>query len=162
MSEVLKTKIEVETRVQSPSKRWFEEHQFRITASRFGIIIRSVRQHTSLISQLLYTSVSPTVKALQWGHEHEPVVLQQCSQTLPSTLSLSKTGIFIDESGYLGVSPDGVVVDEAGHSIKLVEVKCPFSAKDKTVNQACTESKSFCCDIIDGKCQLKTDHKYYF
>ena len=47
---------------------------------------------------------------------------------------------FIDESGYLGASPGGIVVDEAGHSIKLVEVKCPFSARDKTVKQACAES----------------------
>ena len=49
-------------------------------------------------------------------HKHYPVP------------SLSKAGYFIDKSGYLGASPDGVVVDEAGHSIKLVEVKCPFSA----------------------------------
>ena len=88
--------------------------------------------------------------------------MQEYSQVLPSTLSLSKAGIFIGESGYLGASPDGIVVDEAGHNIKLVEVKCPFSARDKTIKQACAESKSFCCDIVDGKCQLKIDHDYYF
>lgn len=157
-----RAKVEVETRVQSLSRRWFEERQFRITASKFGIVIKRVRQHTSLASQLLYTSLSPAVKALQWGREHEPVALQEYSQALPSTLSLTKAGIFIDESGYLGASPDGVVVDEAGHPIKLVEVKCPFSARDKTIKQACAESKPFCCDIIDDKCQLKVDHEYYF
>ena len=40
-----RTKVEVETRVQSLSKRWFEERQFRITASRFGMVIKRVRQH---------------------------------------------------------------------------------------------------------------------
>ena len=132
-SKEQRTNVEVETRVQSLSRRWFEERQFRITASKFGVVIKRVRQHTSLVSQLLYTSLSPAVKALQWGREHEPVALQEYSRTLPSTLSLSKAGIFLDESGYLGASPDGIVVDEAGHSIKLVEVRCPFSARDMTV-----------------------------
>ena len=150
-----RAKIEVETRVQSLSRRWFEERQFRISASKFGVVIKRVRQHTSLVSQLLYTSLSPAVKALQWGREHEPVALQECSKALPSALSLSKAGIFIDESGYLGASPDGVVRDEAGRPLKLVEVKCPFTARDKTIKQACAESKSFCCAIIDNKCQLK-------
>ena len=53
-------------------------------------------------------------------------------------------------------------MDEAGHSIKVVEVKCPFSARDKTVKQTCAESKSFYCGIVDDKCQLKIDHEYYF
>ena len=137
-------KIEVETRVQSLSRRWFEERQFRITASKFGVVIKRVRQHTSLVSQLLYTSLSPAVKALQWGREHEPVTLHEYSKAIPSALILSTTGIFIDESGYLGASPDGVVRDEADRPLKLVEVKYRFSARDKTIKQACAESKSFC------------------
>ena len=74
-----------------------------------------------------------------------------------ATLSLS------DESGYLGASPDGIVVDEAGHSIKLVEVKCPFSARDMTVKEACTEANHFVVIIIiNNKCQLNVNHEYYF
>ena len=149
-SKEQRAKEEVETRIQSLSRWWFEERQFRITASKFGVVIKRVQQHTSLVSQLLYTALSPAVKALQWGCEHEPVALQEYSRTLPSALSLSKAGIFLDESGYLGVSPDGIVVDEAGHSIKLIEVKCSFSARDMTVKEACTEAKSFCCNIINN------------
>ena len=73
-----------------------------------------------------------------------------------------KSRNFLDESSYLGASPDGIVVDEAGHSIKLVEVKCPFSARDMTVKEACTEAKSLYCNIINNKCQLKVNHEYYF
>ena len=76
--------------MKSLSRRWFEERQFRITASKFGVVIKRVRQQTSLVSQLLYTSA---VKALQWGREHEPVALQAYSRKLPSTLSLSQAGI---------------------------------------------------------------------
>ena len=108
----------------------------------------SVNYCTHHLVQLLY-------KALQWGHEHEPVALHEYSKAIPSALTLSTTGIFIDESGYLGASPDGVVRDEAGRPLKLVKVKCPFSARDMTIKQACAESKSFCCAIIDNKCQLK-------
>jgi hypothetical protein len=38
-------KVEVETRVQSLSRRWFEERQFRITASKFGVVIKRETTH---------------------------------------------------------------------------------------------------------------------
>ena len=53
--------IEAATQEQSLSKRWFLEHQFRLTASKFDLIVKCKRQHASLVSQLLYASVSPSV-----------------------------------------------------------------------------------------------------
>ena len=52
-----------------------------------------------------------------------------------------------DQCGYLAASPDGIVMDRNGLPLRLVEVKCPFSAQDMTVMQACTEIKSFCCNL---------------
>ena len=39
--------VEIATRDQSDSKRWFEERKFGITASKFGIVVKRKRQHTS-------------------------------------------------------------------------------------------------------------------
>lgn len=69
--------VEIATRQQSDSKRWFEERQFRLTASKFGIVVKRKRQHTSLASQMLYSSINPSVTALQWGRQHEPDALHQ-------------------------------------------------------------------------------------
>ena len=74
---------------------------------------------------------------------------------------LIKAGLFLDKCGYLGASPDGIVLDSSGQPVKVVEVKCPFSARDKTVEQACTD-KSFCCSILDGKPRLKFNSEYYY
>ena len=59
--------VEIATRQQSDSKRWFEERQFRLTASKYGIVVKHKRQHTSLASQMLYSSINPLVTARQWG-----------------------------------------------------------------------------------------------
>ena len=60
--------------------------------------------------------------------------------------------------GYLGASPDSIVVDGSGKPVKIVEVKCPFGARDQTVEEACKANKGFCCKISNGKPSLKFDH----
>ena len=94
------------------------------------------------------------MSALQWSQQHEQDALHEYCQLLSGGLTLIKAGLFVDKCGYLGASPDGIVLDSSGLPVKVVEVKCPFSAKDKTVEQACN-GKSFCCSILDGKPRLK-------
>ena len=130
----------------------------RVTASKFGVVVKRKRQHTSLASQLLYSSVSPSVTALQWGRQHEQNALYQYNQTLSGDLTLTSAGFFVHECGYLGASPDSIVKDAAGQSVKLVEAKCPFKVRDKTVEQACNDDKSFCCNIINNMPCLRLDH----
>ena len=47
--------------------------------------------------------------------------------------------------------------------VKVVEVKCPLiRARDKTIEQACTDDKSFCCNIVNNTPSLRIDHEYYY
>ena len=62
---------------------------------------------------------------------------------------------------FLGASPDGVVIDSSEKVVCLVEVKCPFNAQEKTVEEACSDIRSFCSEIIDQQPCLKTSHDYY-
>ena len=117
-TEKQRTDIEVATRQQSDSQQWFEERQYRITASKFGLVVKRKRQHTSLVNQLLYTSVSPSVLALQWGRQHECDVLQLYKEALNDGCTLLNAGLFVDECGYLGASPDSLVVDSSGKPVK--------------------------------------------
>ena len=65
---------------------------------------------------------------------------------------------YVDSCGYLGASPDGIVVHTDGREVRL---KCPFNAQGMTIQQAC-EAKSFCCSIDKDKPYLKLDHDYYY
>jgi len=72
-------------------------------------------------------------------------------------ISLSTPGIWLHESGVLGASPDGFVqgvvaagvnvhvqkADQPVVSPDMVEVKCPFTARDMTIKEACQSSNSF-------------------
>ena len=154
--------VEACTQSQGQSKRWFEERQFRLTASKFGVIVKRRRQHTSLVHQLLYTSVSPSVSALQWGRDHEPDALHKYRQTLSDDMTLISASFYVDQCGFLGASPDGIVIDASEKAVCLVEVKCPFNAQEKTVEEACSDIKSFCSTICEQQPCLKTSHDYYY
>ena len=102
-----------------------------------------------------------------------PDVLHQYRQILTSDFSLISAGFFVDKCEYLGASPDGMIKDASGQAspdgmikdasgqlVKVVEVKCPFRARDKTVQQACIDDKSVCCSIVNNTPCLRIDHKY--
>jgi hypothetical protein len=62
----------------------------------------------------------------------------------------------------LGASPDFLVFDGAeANSSGIGEVKCPFSKKDMTVDEACKD-KNFCLQKLTGKIQLKKSHNYFY
>ena len=49
-----------------------------------------------------------------------------------------KAGFVIDSPAYLGASPDGIVKQEDA-AVKLIEIKCPFSARHISVKDACVD-----------------------
>jgi hypothetical protein len=63
------------------------------------------------------------------------------------------SGLWLHLSGALGASPDGYVEKAPGEGLivtgrsdltpDLIEVKCPFSAKDLTVSEAIDKLKGF-------------------
>lgn len=70
---------------------------------------------------------------------------------------LCTSGIWLHESGVLGASPDGFVQgdfrktdivhlqqnDQPATLPTIIEVKCPFTAKDKTIMEVCSSVKDF-------------------
>ncbi|EFA07715.1 hypothetical protein TcasGA2_TC002192 [Tribolium castaneum] len=64
-------------------------------------------------------------------------------------------GFFIDlELSFIGASPDGLVNEDG-----IIEVKCPFSAKDKTIEEAVRNVSNFC---LDKNKKLKRQPDYYY
>lgn len=85
---------------------------------------------------------------------------------------LLSLGIWLHESGVLGASPDGFVEGDflkspiVHHQQKnqpptlpvIIEVKCPFTAKDLTIVEACSSIKDFFLGILNSERYDKQIH----
>ncbi|PFX15069.1 Alkaline nuclease [Stylophora pistillata] len=64
-------------------------------------------------------------------------------------------GLWLHKSGVLGASPDGLVDDNA-----IIEVKCPYTHRNSTIEEAVKDPK-FCLVKRDAGYCLKQSHHYW-
>lgn len=67
-------------------------------------------------------------------------------------ITVSPTGLWLHSSGILGASPDGLIGEDS-----IIEIKCPFKYRTKTISEIIRDKK--CC--LNDQVQLKTSHIYY-
>jgi len=70
--------------------------------------------------------------------------------------------LIIGETPYLGASPDGILINESGKIVGLLEIKCPFSAAKLTVSEACEQLDKFYIHKNNDGCSLDSSHTYYY
>lgn len=68
--------------------------------------------------------------------------MKYCS-LLDTSLTARKAGFVVGDPAYLGASPNGIVQKQEGTSVKLIEIKCPFSVKHLFVEAACSDKQFF-------------------
>jgi len=140
-------KIEFDTRDQSTSEMWYNERKIRLTASRFGQICK-MRSNTScknVVYNILYASDNLTTKSLQYGKEMETVARQKFEKI--SKQKVDDNGLIIDtEFPFLAATPGNIITiliplthflyystyftDGLIGEHSLLEIKCPYSARD--------------------------------
>ena len=101
-------------------------------------------------------------KATRYGQEHEKVALDCFMRSITaSDVVVMESGLVVDSSEpWLGASSDGTLsVNDEKH---LVEVKCPYSARDMTVEEAVTTIKAFCLSKQGDKLTLRHTHRYFY
>ena len=159
--------VELKTREQSGSKVWFQQRAGRITASRLksSVCTDITQPSKSLIRGICYPESNQfRTRATAWGCEHEKVALDSYikkSRLHHTDLVVSMSGLVIDVSyPHMGASPDGIV-NCACCGRGVIEIKCPYSCRDKTFLEANGE-KHFFLELVDGKKQLKRNHTYYY
>ncbi|XP_056441516.1 uncharacterized protein LOC130378936 [Gadus chalcogrammus] len=134
-----KQQIERATVGQAKNALWSAYRQKRIAASNFGLVLAAVKRKSyppSLFKTLLgQYNLKQGSKACDWGILHEPRAKQQYMES--TGVVIQESGLFLSDNGMLGGSPDGAVSDNC-----IVEVKCPWSARTKTIRQA-AESRDF-------------------
>ncbi|XP_060853394.1 uncharacterized protein LOC132931411 [Rhopalosiphum padi] len=152
-------KIEIDTRDQNLNPNWFQERKIRLTASRFGEICK-MRPNTSCKTKVHNILYKPPVtsKQMSYGHNMEHEARKKLEEIIKLDVQLS--GLVIDTNfPYLAASPDGLVGDHA-----IVEIKCPYTAKDSENSVDAVNNKllSYCNITQENKLQLKNDHQYYY
>lgn len=108
---------------QRSNSLWGVYRKGRITSSNFGLLLKGIQNGsvpTSTLKALKGEYNCGSVKAVQWGINHEAVALQLFENFKKVQLKLG--GLYLHPSGLIGCSPDALLGDNA-----LIEIKCPAS-----------------------------------
>ena len=157
-------KTEKGTRDQCASEQWKSECKYRFTASKFQLISRRQRNHSSFAQDLMYPKPFQS-RYTKHGTKYEPVSIDMYQKYMKSKEMLVyvfKCGfIILADLPFLGGSPDGKIIDPGSSKpFGLLEVKRPETKFLVSPFSACSDSNFFC--YRDGeKCKLKTSHAYY-
>ena len=81
------------------------------------------------------------------------------------TLAVRLSGFIIHpQEGWFGSSPDGIVVDSSDNITTckgLLEIKCPYTKRDMSPEEACKDPSFYCSISDNGTFTLKKSHRYY-
>lgn len=172
MNEAEAVVIERETILQHSSSRWWDERKHRITASRFGDVLRGKSVSSKSLKELVYKerqiNSSNQPAPLRHGIENESRALERYESYLKNHCYSFKTfpsGFVVNPAyPFLGCSPDAKVLDEASKDCPfgIIGIKCPYKHRDVTPLTACNGDKDFHLEIKNGFPVLKTSHRYYY
>ena len=160
--------VERLTQDQRHSPTWFAVRRYRLTASIFGEIYS--RKDDTPPDALVCRILEPkqfSSPATRWGQDQEKNAVAAYKEYHQNSghaeLTVCPVGFYISMSHpFLGASPDGGVYDPTitREPYGYLEVKCPYTHRDKTPLQGCSDPK-FCCTEINGVITLKRSHHYY-
>ena len=156
--------VEKATRKQHDSRRWHEERYGRLTSSAFGDIVKCRLYEGHAVRKIYPTHSNLSTSAIQWGRSKESVARQQYEQALKQQspeMSVQQCGVYISNDGFLAASPDGIICNEEGSPVGTLEIKCPYTQRNKTIVDACKKS-NFPCEAEEDSVHLKTNHDYYY
>ncbi|XP_044182630.1 uncharacterized protein LOC122963280 [Acropora millepora] len=140
---------------QRDNPAWHLARRGRLTASNFGSVLHAKRVTPSLLKRLLGEYDLSRVKAVQWGVNNEAEAVKAFINLTGKTVQ--ETGLWLDGSGILGASPDGIVDEDS-----VLEAKCPYTERNMTIEDAVNTSPNFCLKKTEnGQYALKEEHVYW-
>ena len=145
--------IENRTRGQSGNDLWFEERKKRIQSSNFGRICKATdRTDKQKLAVDLIKAKTFHSRATEHGIKFEKHAVKMYEKV--NSVKVENCGIFVSPSmPFLGASPDGIVSDSL-----IVEVKCPFVAKDKEITPLTVPYLK----AVGSGLELPCNHNYYY
>lgn len=171
LSEKEIERIEEETKEQGDDATgmWLHHRRSRITSSNFGVVCkrRASTPVANLVKNLLYRSSSTSSPSLRWGRENEDCARRSYileMQKRGINVTVVAVGLVIShDKPHLACSPDNFVGDTSTDDVDgTVEYKCPYSARELTPLEACSQLKDFYCKLVEEKLSLKRTHNYFY
>ncbi|KAI8509486.1 hypothetical protein Bbelb_133340 [Branchiostoma belcheri] len=148
--------VEQATRGQSKNVQWYKQRMGAITSSVAFDISQSYLPHSRASKNRLANGclhadcISLTkppetkVESLRYGTEKEKVARTQYFNEMVKQhqdFNIDETGLVVHpEKPFLRASPDGIAKCSS-HSSRTIEIKCPFTARDMTVEEAVRTEK---------------------
>ena len=167
VSTAKRLRIELETREQSNTQKWHAVRGRRITGSKCGKILVQSKKTPALLKSVMYgPSFTVLPNAIEWGRDNECVACAKYMEYMKAhhhpEFQVYRCGFIIHpEFGWLGASPDAMVIDPSSQETDgIAEFKCPYSKRELTIEEACADT-AFYAEILDGKLHLKRNHVYY-
>lgn len=157
--------VQIATRQQSKTKLWHKFRAGRVTASKARSVVKTNISLPSktLIKSICYPDLMKfSTQATRWGCDNESTAKSEFKEKMMAfheNFTVDDCGFFIDPNNfYIGASPDAIVSCDCCGSF-LLEVKCPFSAKECSIYE---QQLQYLERRDDGRFFLKKDHPYYF
>ena len=163
------------TEEQSDSSVWFQQHLFRITASRCKIVTslgekisRNIDARKSCYNWIKNSFWFPSnilIQDMKYGIE---------SESLAVNLYMSNTGNKVISSGpwvnknyiHLAVSPDGLIYNDQNKLHGIIEIKCLKIFRNRTIEQLILykppKLSKQCFKLNDKNISLKRSHLYFY
>ncbi|XP_062586339.1 uncharacterized protein LOC134247962 isoform X1 [Saccostrea cucullata] len=153
---------------QKENCMWSSVRKNRSTASNFGCVLAAIKRNrypVSLYKRLCSAYDLSKKDAIIWGTCNEKVAIEKY-RTFGDAV-VEPTGIWLHCNGVLGSSPDGLIRCPAAFGFsyqnpgladilemsnvkpEILEVKCPFSAKNMTIPEAIEKVHDFCLEVQD-------------
>lgn len=152
--------IEEKTWGQSSTPLWYHERSNRITASRFGEIVKCRAPVTEKFSESIFSSRrTPVAKHMRVGMANESAALAR--YTAAKDVTVRATGLCVNPGiPILGASPDGLVWDGHIQEYGLVEVK----TLSKAMEDQCKMEELVTGNKVPflNAGELKKNHNFYF
>lgn len=141
---------------QSENLLWHEERRKRLTASNFGRIVKLLpsTERSKIVEELLHPNFTGNIYT-RYGKDNESKAIKDFERVIGE--GVIACGLFVHpEHPYLAASPDGLLGERS-----IVEIKCPYKAKDFTPEEAIKSKLIQFANIEDGSLSLKKNDKYY-
>jgi hypothetical protein len=159
-------KMERLTRQKADCHYWHHSRAGRITASNLHNVVATSTTNpaVSTVRAVCYPSTkSLKVPAVVYGKEMEKEALARYKASVKDDhfeFMMEKSGLVVNpEIPFMAASPDSVVTcDCCGRGV--VEVKCPYSHRKATLEEA-MQDKNFCLEMGPLGFALKQNHQYY-
>ena len=140
---------EQETRGQTNNPLWFQIRRYRLTSSNFGLVCKrklNLSQTKFVQNTILTQKDLSNVSAIRYGQSNESKAAERYAEYMNAggnNVQVFHCGVVISNTmPWIAASPDRKVIDKV-FGFGLIEIKCPFTLRNLTPEEACADPNFF-------------------